>query len=421
VIEQRLKKKPSKKLGGFFCYTFVSLLPTTQFFEVLKNVSTLTIIHALFVTFWRGVFICVALSASLCVWGNYQKIDSKKGQVDWALFPSTKIFKQKTITIIGVGDVMLGTNFPNESYLPPNDGKTLLSAATDPIRRADIAFANCEGTFLNDGGTVKKCDDPSLCYAFRQPTKYARLLEEAGFDLVSLANNHSGDFGEIGRESTVATLQSAGLNCAGLKSCPTSIIEKDGVKYGLIGFAPNNGTLNIHNLDSAQILVRELKSKVDIVIVSFHGGAEGESHRRVPKKDEFYYNENRGDVYAFSHAVIDAGADVVFGQGPHVTRGIELYKGRLIAYSLGNFCTYGRFSLKSYAGTAPMLEIEIGRDGEFKEGRILSFIQTGEGGPMPDKEKKAVKEIQELTELDFPSSGLIIKSNGRILKDPKVN
>lgn len=386
---------------------------------MLKHVSSLTIIHALFVTFWRGVFICIALSASLCVWGNYQKIDSKKGLVDWTVLPSGKVKKNKTIKIIGVGDIMLGTNFPNESYLPPNDGKGLLSEAIDPIRRADIAFGNCEGTFLNEGGTVKKCDDPSLCYAFRQPTGYAQLLKEAGFDLVSLANNHSGDFGQIGRESSMKALGGAGLGYAGLKDCPTSIVEKDGVKYGLIAFSPNNGTLNIHNIDSAQIMVKELQAQVDIVIVSFHGGAEGESHRRVPKKSEYYYDENRGDVYAFAHAVVDAGADVVFGQGPHVARGIELYQGRIIAYSLGNFCTYSRFSLKGCAGTAPMLEVEVNKDGEFKDGRIISFIQVGEGGPIHDANKRAVKEIKELTELDFPETDLIIKENGRILKKPR--
>lgn len=353
------------------------------------------------------------------MWGNYQKIDSKKGLVDWTVLPSGKVKKNKTIKIIGVGDIMLGTNFPNESYLPPNDGKGLLSEAIDPIRRADIAFGNCEGTFLNEGGTVKKCDDPSLCYAFRQPTGYAQLLKEAGFDLVSLANNHSGDFGQIGRESSMKALGGAGLGYAGLKDCPTSIMEKDGVKYGLIAFSPNNGTLNIHNIDSAQIMVKELQAQVDIVIVSFHGGAEGESHRRVPKKSEYYYDENRGDVYAFAHAVVEAGADVVFGQGPHVARGIELYQGRIIAYSLGNFCTYSRFSLKGCAGTAPMLEVEVNKDGEFKDGRIISFIQVGEGGPIHDANKRAVKEIKELTELDFPETDLIIKENGRILKKPR--
>lgn len=388
---------------------------------MLKHVSTLTIIHALFVTFWRGAFICIGLSASLCVWGNYQKINSKKGQVDWAVIPTQRAKKSKTITIIGVGDIMLGTNFPNESYLPPNDGKGLLSPAIDPIRRADIAFGNCEGTFLNDGGNVKKCDDPSLCYAFRQPTHFASVLKDAGFDFMSLANNHSGDFGQTGRESSMQTLSSVGISYAGLKDCPTSIVEKDGVKYGLIAFSPNNGTLNIHNLDSAQILVRDLQSKVDIVIVSFHGGAEGENHRRVPKRNEYYFDENRGDVHAFAHAVVDAGADVVFGQGPHVSRGIELYNGRIIAYSLGNFCTYSRFSLKGHAGTAPMLEVEITPQGEFKEGRIISFVQLGEGGPIHDKDKKAVKEIRELTELDFPDTELIIKDSGRIIKKPTSN
>lgn len=378
----------------------------------------LRIIHRVFVAFWRGAFFMLALSASLCVWGNYEKINSRKGFYSDSVEEILKKQKPQKVQIIGVGDLMLGTNYPGTQYLPPKEGKDLLRYAADPLRRADIAFGNCEGTFLNAGGKVKSCDDPSKCFAFRQPTFLAERLKEAGFDMMSLANNHAGDFGNEGRTSTVNTLEALEIACAGQKTKPTCIVNRKGVLYGMIAFAPNNGTLNIHNLDSVKIMVAELVQQCDIVIVSFHGGAEGGGHAHVPRKNEYYMDENRGDVYAFAHAAIDAGADIVFGHGPHIPRGIELYNDRIIAYSLGNFCTYSRFGLGGAAGMAPMLEITADIEGKFLEGRIISFKQEGEGGPIPDKERKAQNEIAQLSQADFPESLLIFKENGKIIRAP---
>ncbi|MFZ4785019.1 MAG: CapA family protein, partial [Flavobacteriales bacterium] len=343
---------------------------------------------------------------------------SKKGFYSDDVEEILKKQKPQKVRIIGVGDIMLGTNYPGKQYLPPKEGKDLLSYAADPLRRVDIAFGNCEGTFLNSGGVVKSCDDPSKCYAFRQPTFLAERLKESGFDMMSLANNHAGDFGDEGRASTITTLEEMEIACAGQKSKPTCIVNRKGVLYGMIAFAPNNGTLNIHNLDSVKIMVAELATQCDIVIVSFHGGAEGGGHAHVPRKNEYYMDENRGDVYAFAHAAIDAGADIVFGHGPHILRGIELYNDRIIAYSLGNFCTYSRFGLGGAAGMAPMLEITADIEGKFLEGRIISFKQEGEGGPIPDKERKAQNEIVELSQADFPESPLIFKENGKIIPAP---
>ena len=77
------------------------------------------------------------------------------------------------------------------------------------------------------------------------------------------------------------------------------------------------------------------------------------------KKQKFFYGENRGDVHHFARSVVDAGADIVLGHGPHVTRAVEVYKNKFIAYSLGNFNTYGRFSLTGDKGIAPLLDIKL--------------------------------------------------------------
>ena len=263
-------------------------------------------------------------------------------------------------SIIGVGDMMLGTNYPSASYLPANGGKDLLKDVLSILTDADVTFGNLEGTILDKGGTAKRCNNPNLCYAFRSPESYVNHFVEAGFDVVSLANNHSGDFGPEGRRRTKEVLKANGIEYAGLAGTDESVIfERNGLKYGFCAFAPNVGTCDIRNISKAKEIVAQLEQESDIVIVSFHGGAEGASHQNVPKKTETYYGENRGDVHKFSHAVIDAGADVVFGHGPHVTRSMELYKDRFVIYSLGNFCTYGRFNLRGPAGIAPIINPEL--------------------------------------------------------------
>ena len=323
--------------------------------------------------------------------------------------------KKDTISIIGVGDIMLGTSYP-EGYLPPDDGKYLVRAVESVLQTADITFGNHEGTLFDGEGTPKKCANPALCYAFKSPERYAQYLKRAGFDLMSVANNHSGDFGAEARQRTMQVLQNAGIANSGTTAKPFVILEKGGIKYGLASFAPNNGTQNLNNYTEAKEIVRFLDSLCDIVIVSFHGGAEGRSKQHVPRKKELFVGENRGDVYKFSRVVIDAGADVVFGHGPHVTRAVDLYKDRFIIYSLGNFATYGRFNLKEEAGMAPIMKVYVDRKGKFLKGQITAIKQLGEGVPVLDAKGEVIKKIQQLTREDFPESKLKISDEGVVVK-----
>lgn len=324
-------------------------------------------------------------------------------------------FSPDTVSIIGVGDMMLGTLYP-AGFLPPNDGKELLTPVKGILQNADITFGNCEGTFLDKGGTVKSCSNPEICYAFSMPERYAKYFAEAGFDVLSIANNHTGDFGEEGRNRTVETLKKANIHFAGLVSCPYTTFEIKGVKYGFCAFAPNEGTVDLRDIEGAKKIVSHLDSVSDIVIVSFHGGAEGSAHTHVKRYTEMFVGENRGNVYEFSRAVIDAGADVVFGHGPHVTRAIDIYKNRFIIYSMGNFATYARFNLKGVNGIAPIMKIYVNQKGEFLKGKIFSVKQEGEGGPVLDSTNAIVKEISTLTKEDLPQVPLIISEEGVIRK-----
>ncbi len=318
-------------------------------------------------------------------------------------------------SIIGVGDMMLGTNYPSAAYLPPNGGKDMLKDVEGILKSADVTFGNLEGTIIDQGGTPKRCNNPSACYVFRSPTAYGVHFKNAGFDLLSLANNHSGDFGAEGRRVTKQTLEENGIAYAGLAGTDeTAIIERNGLKIGFCAFAPNSGTCDIRNLPRAKAIVESMVDQTDLIIVSFHGGAEGASHQNVPRRTETYYGENRGNVHAFAHAVVDAGADIVFGHGPHVTRAAELYKDRFIIYSLGNFCTYGRFSLNGPAGIAPLIQLKVNRQGAFISGEVIPIYQQKTHGPKVDPQKRAIAKLHELTRQDFPETDLMISPEGKL-------
>jgi len=319
-----------------------------------------------------------------------------------------------TLSIIGVGDIMLGTNFPDSSYLPPDNGRYLLEAARPFLVDADVTFGNLEGVILNEGGEQKKCKNPELCYLFRSPESLANELKLSGFDVMSTANNHAGDFGDEGRQNTMRVLDSLNIHHAGQQVKPQVTFKIDGIKYGFAAFAPNSGTMSINDHEAAKEIIQGLDSICDVVIVSFHGGAEGKKYQHVLREEEIFYGENRGNVYQFSHDLIDAGADIVFGHGPHVVRAIEVYNQRFIAYSLGNFCTYARFNLNKESGYAPIINVFTNAEGEFYEARIIPFVQYSPGGPVLDKENRVIPKIRELTNKDFPEGNLSIDEKGYI-------
>lgn len=329
----------------------------------------------------------------------------------------------KTYRIIGVGDIMMGSNYPtpvmDPRLKPGADPASLIGPGLARILKSgDITFGNMEGTVHTRKGPAKHCKNPRWCYVFRSPPFHARFLGRAGFNMMSLANNHAGDFLGPGRMATAANLRRAGIVVAGIdqRGYRTGILTlKDGTRVGLIAFAPNPGTIQINKIPRARRLVRALARRSDITIVSFHGGAEGARYTRVPRKLEIFLGEWRGDVWKFSHAVIDAGADVVLGHGPHVPRAVEVYKRRFIIYSMGNFWTYGRFNLRGLGGLAPVVDIRVTKRGQLVSARIHSAHQVGRGVPRLDPKKRAAAAVARLTRLDFPEGRLRFLPDGRIV------
>ena len=167
--------------------------------------------------------------------------------------------------------------------------------------------------------------------------------------------------------------------------------------------------------DLAEETVARFAETHDVVIVSFHGGAEGRDAMHLPFAEEEYFNEPRGDVVMFARLVVDAGADLVIGHGPHVVRALERYEGRLIAYSLGNFATYYGISVDGIKGIAPILLLTLDGEGRFVDGEIVSTIQLRPAGPTIDPTRRALHLVRDLSADDFGEPGIRFLPDGRIV------
>ncbi len=329
--------------------------------------------------------------------------------------PNASSQEEQTITLAAVGDIMLGSTFANEEsgIFPPEDGTTLLAEVAPILTAADIAFGNLEGPMI-DGGTTAKCPAPSArCFAFRVPTRYGKYLKESGFDVLSLANNHALDYGIEGRRSSQRVLDELGIAHSGEVGDIASLNVK-GKKIALIAFSTYDSSYNLNHLEAAKKIVAELVDTADLVIISFHGGAEGAGYQHVPSGPEKFAGENRGDLRKFAHAMIETGADLVIGHGPHVVRGMEVYRDRLIAYSLGNFATYGLFNLSGQPGLSLILEVQLKADGTFREGRIHPVKQEKPGGPRLDPSGAIIPLVRQLSTADFGDSAVKVSEDGKI-------
>jgi len=305
-------------------------------------------------------------------------------------------------SITAVGDVMLGSNYPDPGMLDscPVDSLRVLQE----IPKTPIVFCNMEGTLLDGGSPAKQCAN---CFLFRMPESYVTQYKAAGFNLISLANNHSRDFGPVGSRTTAELLRLNNIKYASYSE-PWDTFTVDGVKYGFCAF-----NTAWHRPEEAESVIVSMRSLCSILIVSMHGGAEGVGHSHVTKRKETYYGESRGNVYSFAHRCIDAGASVILGHGPHVTRAVELYKGKFIAYSLGNFATCG-FKLQGATAIAPIIQVIFDDRGDFVSGKIYAIRQEKYSPPEFDPDKAAIKEIMVLTKQDFPKTKLTITDDGNI-------
>lgn len=239
------------------------------------------------------------------------------------------ILKKPDLTIGWVGDMV-----PNESDMEYNS--SAFAGVAPELRKPDLMIGNLEGTFAHADRVSKCVYIASMCHAFAGQPIFADSIKDAGFDVVSLVNNHSYDFGDEGLLDTEAELDRVGIPYIS-PTKPTLSISVHGKRVGIVGVSSTPPLETINDYAYIQKTVSELKANNDIVVLIMHGGAEGADKTGVPGTYEWMGTENRGNVELVAKTAIDAGADLVLGSGPHVLRKIEIYKDKPIAYSLGNF------------------------------------------------------------------------------------
>jgi poly-gamma-glutamate capsule biosynthesis protein CapA/YwtB (metallophosphatase superfamily) len=314
------------------------------------------------------------------------------------------------VSFAAVGDVVMGST-PN---LPPDGGRTFFDDVDQELR-GGVVLGNLEGT-LSTGGASKCGSGSPDCFAFHTPPSYARWLKRAGFTVLNLANNHAYDYGAAGQRQTIRALRRHSLRHTG-RPGQITYVDRGTVRVALIGFASYEWAQSLLDIPAARHIVGKAAAEADLVVVTFHGGAEGSDKTHVPSGTEWFLGENRGSLRAFSHAVVDAGADLVIGHGPHVLRGMEWYKGRLIAYSLGNFAGYGVFSLSGPLGVSGVLRVTLRADGSWVKGRLVATQLVGEGVPALDPAERAHGIVRTLSRQDFGRRGIRVTPTG-VLRPP---
>ncbi|WP_228037715.1 CapA family protein [Nodosilinea sp. LEGE 06152] len=315
-----------------------------------------------------------------------------------------------TLTIKAVGDIIPGTDY--QRYRLPDEWQYLFGSIQYHLGDADITFGNFESTLTEVPHSAKNTGRANT-FAFRTPPWYASVLGAAGFDVLSVANNHSMDFFEQGFEDTIAHIEAAGMKAVGRKN-EVVVVDAQGQRVAFIGFSNYPEHNQVQDLESAIALVQTAKQQADIVVVSFHAGKEGTDATVTRDQDELFYSENRGNVVRFSRTVIDHGADLVLGHGPHVPRAIELYNGKLIAYSLGNFLGYRSLSTAGALGTSLILQTNLNAQGDFVSGRIIPVALDRNGVPYLDDHFGGVVLVRQFTQRDFPDTPLAIDDLGYI-------
>ena len=317
--------------------------------------------------------------------------------------------RTKPVTLEWVGDIALST----QRGLPPGGLRHALTPVAHQLHNADLTLGNLEGT-LSVGGR-SKCGGigGGNCFAFQAPPSTARGLSGLGFDLVNMANNHSLDYGASGRAQTMSALNAAGVAHTGLPGQVT-VLRSRGRRVAFVGFAPYSSDANLLDIPAARALVRRARRRASLVVVIIHAGAEGVNALHTPHGSEFFLGENRGSPRAFAHAVIDAGASLVVGSGPHVIRGVERYRGRMIAYSLGNFVGFHTLSGSGVLSDSAILRVTLGAHGRVLAGRWIS-VQLHGGLPRPDPGDASAHLMATLSRQDFPHDHFTTGSNGHFV------
>ena len=191
-----------------------------------------------------------------------------------------------------------------------------------------------------------------------------------------------------------------------------TVVKAHGIKVAFVAFAPYHYDASLLDLPAARVLIKRAAREANIVVVYMHAGAEGPDADHVTGHEEYYLGEDRGNAEAFAHMAVDAGASLVIASGPHVLRGMQFYQRHLIAYSVGNFASYGDFSTEADLGMSVILHVTLSPAGRFERARIYPTQFAGKGRPVPGG--GAIAFVARLAAEDFGSSAARILPSGVI-------
>jgi poly-gamma-glutamate capsule biosynthesis protein CapA/YwtB (metallophosphatase superfamily) len=249
------------------------------------------------------------------------------------------------------------------------------------------------------------------------PPEYLEYFSLAHISAVNQANNHAMDFGNKGFYDTRKFLDKYGIKYVGLKN-EVLAYNIRGLKIAIIGFAWFDFSNNLLKENEYIPFIRNVALSNDIVIVEVHGGGEGDYFLHVRDRMEYFWDGPRGNMVRFSHLAIDNGASIILGSGPHVPRAMEIYKNKLIAYSLGNFVVYGMFSTEGYMKYSLILNAVLTGRGDFAAGKIIPLMLFTEGPyrgiPHFDEKGGTIELISELSRSDIPNNNLFISEDGTL-------
>jgi hypothetical protein len=196
-----------------------------------------------------------------------------------------------------------------------------------------------------------------------------------------------------------------------------------GLRIAIIGFAWYDYCNNLLKPREYAPFIKMVSLSNNIVIVEFHGGGEGEEFIHVKNAMEYFADGPRGNMIEFAHLAIDSGASLILGSSPHVVRAMEIYKNKLIAYSLGNFLTYKLFRTDGVRKYSLILSVSLDGKGDFVSGKIIPCIQFAEGPlrgiPAFDSKSNVIKLLASLSQSDIKNNRIAISGEGILSKKPE--
>ena len=333
------------------------------------------------------------------------------------------------VRVCAGGDVTLGTNLDTAwtrvasarlrtRFRQRDDPSSLLAPLRPLVSDAELVLVNVESA-IGAGRAPSKCSARSTnCFAFRAPPSSApalRGLRAAGTVIGNIANNHARDAGSDGRDSTIASLERAGMVVTGADSIATPVRTRAGDTIAVLGFYTSDSTPDARDTAVVRRLVARAFDRYPAVIVTMHLGAEGRGAQRTSDAEERFLGLDRGNPVAFADAAVRGGAALVIGHGPHVLRAIEWREdGALIAYSLGNLLTYGPFRLREPANRGAVLCTTLDAHGRPRDAELRATQQLAPGVMRADRSARAGTLVDSLGRLDFPATAARVDARGRL-------